>query len=131
MVVCSIAYVKSYIHSEKLTDADIQDIIDNTTDDVLNICGVTDAAIPNITMAIRYTVLANVSRKLKTTGELAPSISTPEWKQTNSVDDDIEYYQAMADELTQPYKALKNLAFASSYTNHTFVLDFSGNCHGG
>lgn len=131
MTVCSVAYVRSFIHSEKMTDADIQNIIDNSTEDVLNICGVTDSSIPDITMAIRYTVLANVLINLKTTGELAASIKEPEWSQQNTTDKDIERYQKLADELTQPYRTLKNSTFNSTFSSPSFVVDFSGCHHGG
>lgn len=126
MVVCSVAYVRSFIHSEKMTDADIQNIITNTTEDILNICGVTDSTIPDITMAIRYTVLANTLINLKTTGELAASIRTPEWQQQNSTDKDIERYQKLADELTQPYINVKKSSFDSTFTSPSFVMSFTG-----
>ncbi len=131
MTVCSVDYVRSFIHSEKITDVTIQSIIDNTTVDVLNICGVTDSTIPDITLAIRYTVLANVSIYLKTTGELAASVSSPEWKQQNTTDKDIERYQKLADELTQPYIVLKNSSFNSTYTSPSFVANFSCGRRGG
>lgn len=121
MSVCSVAYVKSFIHSEKMSDAEIQSIIDNTTDDILKICGVSDSSIPDITMAIRYMALANTLRYLKTTGELAPSAETPEYKQQNSTDKDIERYQQLADELTQPYIILKNSNFNSTFSSPSFI----------
>ena len=131
MVVCSVDYVRSFIHSEKIIDATIQSIIDNTTEDVMNLCGVTDSTIPDITLAIRYTVLANVSIYLKTNGELAASVGTPEWKQQNTTDKDIERYQKLADELTQPYTILKNSNFNSTFTSPTFVENFTCDHHHG
>ena len=131
MSVCSVAYVKSFIHSEKMTDEDILDIIDNTTDDVLKICGVMDSSIPDITMAIRYTALANTLRYLKTTGELAPSIKAGNSQRQNTPDQDIEKYQALANELTQPYIILKNSNFNSTFASPSYSRGISDTRCGG
>jgi len=131
MVVCSVAYVRSFIHSEKMTDDDIQDIITNTTEDILNICGVTDSTIPDITMAIRYTVLANTLIYLKTTGELAPTIKVGNGQRQNTPDKDIEKYQKLADELTQPYINVKKSSFESTFSSPSYVVSFSDTCNGG
>ncbi|MEN6293509.1 MAG: hypothetical protein ABFD07_16035 [Methanobacterium sp.] len=113
-----------------MTDADIQSIIDNSTDDVLDLCGVTDESIPDIALAVRYTVLANVLKYMKTTGELAPSIKAGNGQRQNTPDKDIETYQKLADEITQPYIILKRSTFNSTFSSPTFTMGFNS-CSGG
>jgi hypothetical protein len=114
-----------------MSDADIQNIIDNTTDDILKICGVSDSTIPDITMAIRYTVLANTHRYLKTLGELAPSIKAGNSQRQNTPDQDIEKYQTLADELTQPYIILKNSNFNSTFASPSYSRGITDTRRGG
>lgn len=124
---CTVDYVRSMIETKTLDDSKIQDIIDFTTDTVLAQCGVSDDSDSNIALAVQFSVLANVTRKMKITGELAPSIKTGNSQRNNSADVDISNYQQMANTYMSPYIAQK-----STYSNPSmsYGLTTSGGRHG-
>ena len=83
------------------------DLIASTKQDVLDLCGVADDSNSNISLAVKYSVLAAVLRYLKTTDELAPTYETPGSKTQRTTDKDIDFWQAKADKITQPYENAK------------------------
>lgn len=126
MALCTVDYVRSKISTVQ-TDAILTDIIDETTTEVLSLCGTTDETISSVIQAGKYATLAAVLRYMKTTGELAASVQTPEYKQQNTADTDIEFYQKKADSIIAQYTSVSSYTFAS-YSDNIGITNYH---HGG
>ena len=125
MALCTVDYVRSKV-TTKLTDSELQDIIDETGNDVLDLCGTTDETNPIIILAGKNAILADVYRKMKTTGELAASVSTGNAQRQNTTDKDIDFYQIKAESYISQYKSASSYSFSSP----AFHVGF-GSHHGG
>jgi hypothetical protein len=126
MALCSVDYVRSKIFSKTLTDSDIQDIITETSEDILSLCETTDESNPLVILAGKYAIRAAVLAKMKTTGELAASIKAGNSQRQNTADLDIERLEKKADIFIEKYRGVRGTTF----TSPSFSVGFS-NHHGG
>jgi len=109
---CVIADIRAVIYTSTLTDADIVAIISKSYNRVLAATGATDDSNLTIQEAIEYTAYALALRRMKTTGEQAPSITRGNSQQQNNVDIDIAAYETEAKYHINQY----NISRYSSYT---------------
>lgn len=126
MALCSVDYIRSYI-STSLTDLDILNIINETSDDVLDLCETTDETNPLIILAGKYASRAAVLAKMKTTGELAASVKTGNSQRQNTADIDIERLEKKADSFIEKYRSARS----STFTSPSFSIGFENHHHGG
>lgn len=127
MALCTVDYVKNQISTGSLSDADISDLIDDVTSDILAQCGTTLGTNPLVILAGKNAILAATLRKLKTTGELAASVSTANAQRQNTTDKDIDFYQKKAESYIKQYQAASSYSFSSP----SLHIGFSHHHHGG
>lgn len=127
MALCTVAYVRSKIHTYTLDDQAISGIIDETSEDVLALCETTDESNPLVILAGKYAILAAVLSRMKTTGELAASVKTGNSQRQNTTDADIERYEKKAHELIDKYTDTRSYSFSSPSFNYSFSNSCEGN----
>lgn len=91
MALCSVADVRAKIYT-KMTDYDIEDIIDEVSKEVLDLAGTTDTSNSSIQLAGKYAAYAATLRRMRTTGEAAANIKHGNSQQQNTIDADITFY---------------------------------------
>ncbi len=91
MALCSVAEVRAKIYT-KMTDYDIEDIIDDVSSEVLGLAGTIDETNSTIRLAGKNAACAATLRKMKTTGEAAANIKHGNSQQQNTIDADIAFY---------------------------------------
>ena len=91
MALCSVADVRAKIYT-KMTDYDIEDIIDDVSKEVLDLAGTTDTSNSSIQLAGKYAACAATLRRMRTTGEAAANIKHGNSQQQNTIDADITFY---------------------------------------
>jgi len=102
MVLCSVADVRTRVFT-KLSDADIGNIIDAAYDIVLGLTGATDDSNADVNLAIRGKACALTLRKMRTNGELPASKKQGNAQEQNTIDQDIQDYEAEAKSFIQKY----------------------------
>ena len=91
MALCSVADVRAKIYTE-MTDADIEDIIEEVSSEVLTLAGTTVESNSSIILAGKYAAYAATLRRMRTTGEAAASVKHGSSQQQNTIDADISFY---------------------------------------
>jgi len=91
MALCSVADVRAKIYT-KMTDYDIEDIINEVSKEVLDLAGTTDTSNSSIQLAGKYAACAATLRRMRTTGEAAANIKHGNSQQQNTIDADITFY---------------------------------------
>lgn len=130
MALCTVSYVRSVI-TTRLTDEEIEDIIDNTGGDVLEECGTTLETHPLVILAGKNAILAATLRKMKTTGEMAASISTGNGQRQNTTDKDIEDYTRESKKFIAQYTSTSSYSYSSPSIHCGFTSDtICGGRHG-
>lgn len=103
MSLCSVADIRAKIYTE-MTDYDIEDIINEVSEEVLELAGTTDISNSRIQLAGKYAAYAATLRRMRTTGELAASIKFGNSQQQNTIDADIAFYDQKSDLYIKKYK---------------------------
>lgn len=120
MALCTVDYVRSKI-TTILTDSDIEDIIDETSSDILAQCETTVETNPLVILAGKYAILAATLSKMKTTGEMAASIKTGNSQRQNTTDVDIERYEKKSQSFIEQYRSASSYSFSSPSYNAGFT----------
>jgi hypothetical protein len=127
MAICSVADVRAKIYSASLSDAEITALITEVSEDVLTLCNTSVDTHTTVILAGKYAILAAVLRRMKTTGEMAANVQTPEYRQQNTIDLDIERYEQKSAALIAQY----NASSAYVFTSPSFRRGFGHHSHGG
>jgi len=120
VALCTVDYVRSKI-TTILTDSDIEDIIDETSSDILAQCETTVETNPLVILAGKYAILAATLSKMKTTGEMAASIKTGNSQRQNTTDVDIERYEKKSQSFIEQYRSASSYSFSSPSYNAGFT----------
>ncbi|MDD4521689.1 MAG: hypothetical protein PHW84_01890 [Methanosarcina sp.] len=103
MVLCSVTDVRSRIFT-KLADADILDIIQDVSEEVLGLAESTDESNVYLILAGKNAAYAATLRRMRTTGEMAASKRQGNAQESNTIDTDIKYYDSEKERYIQKYK---------------------------
>ena len=128
MALCDVDYVRAHIYTGTLSDADITAIITEVTEDVLAQCNTTLETDPLVILAGKYATLAAVLTRMKTTGEMAASVTTGNGQRQNTTDVDIERYEKKAHACIAQYNSYSSFSFSSPSMHQG--LTSNGGCHG-
>jgi hypothetical protein len=91
MARCSVADVRSKVFTTT-TDLQLTAIIADVDNEVSTFVGTTDQSNPNLIQAVKWAARSATLRYMVTNGEMAASIETPGYRQQNTIDKHIEFY---------------------------------------
>ena len=128
MALCDVDYVRAHIHTGTLSDEAITDLITEITEDILAQCNTTSESNPLVILAGKYATLAAVLTRMKTTGEMAASVTTGNGQRQNTTDVDIERYEKKAHACIAQYNSYSSFSFSSPSMHQG--LTSNGGCHG-
>lgn len=126
MALCDVDYVRAQIHTGTLSDADITNIITETSADILTECNTTLETNPLVILAGKYAILAAVLTRMKTTGEMSASVTIGNGQRQNTTDIDIARYEKKS----QAYIARYNSSSAYVFSSPSYQCGFNSHCGG-
>lgn len=129
MALCTVDYIRSKI-STRQSDEIIYNIITETTEDILAQCETTDETNLNVILAGKYATLAAMLKYMKTTGEMAASVSTGNSQRQNTTDVDIARYEQKSESYIEKYRSANSYSFSSPSFHEGFTSHHCGGHHG-
>ena len=105
MALCTVAAVRAKVYSATLSDSDITAIIADVSTEVLERAGTTSETSTSLQLAGKYAACAACLRRMRTTGELAASVTRGNAMQQNTIDKDIQAYEDQATYYIRKFKA--------------------------
>lgn len=102
LALCSADDIRARIYT-RLTDSDLENIIDDVSDEILGRTGATDETDINIVLAGKALARAATLKRMRTTGELAASKKQGNAQEQNTIDQDIKDYEASTEYYIQRY----------------------------
>lgn len=113
MVLCSVDDVRAYYSPVTLTDQDILSIITVVTREILAKADSADETDKYLELAGIHLSVATTMKRARSKGELASSISTPEYSQQNTgLIDEINTHESEAEVYIQKYITIANSAYS-------------------
>lgn len=105
MALCSVSDVRAFFSPVSLTDDDITSLIALVSKNIAATYNVSESSTdPSLQMACIHASTAAVMRKAKLTGELASTVKSGNYQQTNVVTQDIKEHDDAATKLLMRYE---------------------------
>lgn len=105
MALCTVEDVRAFFSPESLTDDDISSLIALISKNIAATYNVSESSTdPNLQLACVHASTAATMRKAKLTGELASSVKSGNYQQTNAIAQDIKDHDETATNLLMKYE---------------------------
>jgi hypothetical protein len=105
MSMCSATEIRAFVSPKKTTDTEIEALITILQPQILAAAKTSYTGDANLKTCLIFSVCSKLLRKMKFSGELAANKKIGSAQQQNSIDQDIQDFEAQAKEALRAYQA--------------------------